>query len=75
MRCSVCGRRTRYHRRAEYALCAKVGGKWTEVSPRYLGSRCGAVRLFQDRLLAGHGTLRKVRGINDDPMTQGEGTS
>ena len=61
MRCSVCGRDTRYHKRAVWALFKKIEGRWVQTSVQTEGSKCFAIRAYQSMFLAGMGELRKVK--------------
>ena len=49
-----------------YSLFKKENGRWVQVANKAY-PKGTAVRVFQDRLLAGHGSLRPVKGGTASP--------
>lgn len=56
MRCTVCGRQTRFHRHACYSLQRREGGKWVTTQVAH-SSKCTLIRSWQTLLIYG-GTMR-----------------
>lgn len=61
MYCSVCGKNDQFHSPTKFGLFKKnEKGRYEQCHPVTL-TKCAAIRHFQDYLIAGGVTLRKIK--------------
>jgi len=71
MRCSVCGKNSRFHKSAEYNLQVQIGKKWHTEETGF-GPKCSLIQRWQSQLIEGsmEGKPRRIWRVPPTKVVQ-----